>query len=213
MSVILYYSSGACSIGIHLILEEIGKPFTTIRLDLKVRRDQYQQSFATINAKSKVPTLVRDDSSVLTEFPAIAFWLACANPECNLISRDVEGQARALEVIDYVVSTMHMQGFARLLRPTNFTPNEKDSGMVRERGHEIIQKGFGIIEERLKGREYYFDEFTIADAALFYIELWAIDRLKLDVGPVIAAHYARLRARPTAIRVFQKEDLDPNNYK
>jgi glutathione S-transferase len=208
----LYFAPGACSIGIHLILEEIGKPFTTVRLDLKASRDQYQQAFMAINSKSKVPTLVRDDSSVLTEFPAIAFWLACANPERGLISKDIEGQARALELIDYVVSTIHMQGFARILRATNFTPNEKDGSAVQERGYEIVRKGFSIISERLKDREYYFDTFTIADAALFYIELWAIDRLKIDVGPIIAAHYARLRARPAVIRVFQKEGLDPDNY-
>ena len=55
-----------------------------------------------MNPKSKVPTLVRDDGSVLTEFPAIAYWLARTNPEQHLLPDDVDGQARALEALDYV---------------------------------------------------------------------------------------------------------------
>ena len=71
----LYYAPGACSIGIHILLEEIGQPFDAKQLDLK-NGAQFKPDFAGINPKSKVPTLVRDDGSVLTEYPAIAFWLA-----------------------------------------------------------------------------------------------------------------------------------------
>jgi len=67
-----------------------------------------------------VPTLVRDDGSVLTEFPAIAYWLAVSNPQAQLLPADAEGQARALEAMDYVVATLHMQGFSRMFRPVNF---------------------------------------------------------------------------------------------
>ena len=31
----LYYSPGACSIGIHVLLEEIGKPYETARLNFQ----------------------------------------------------------------------------------------------------------------------------------------------------------------------------------
>ena len=71
----LMFAPGACSIGIHVLLEEIGKPYETQRVNLQ-EGAQYKPDFTTINPKSKVPTLVRDDGSVLTEFPAIAYWLA-----------------------------------------------------------------------------------------------------------------------------------------
>ena len=41
-----------------------------------------------------VPTLQRDDGSVLTEFPAIATWLARKNPETGLLPSDADGEAR-----------------------------------------------------------------------------------------------------------------------
>ena len=68
----LYFSPGACSIGIHVLLEEIGKPYEAVRLNFQ-EGDQYKPGFTSINPKSKVPTLVRDDGSVMTEYPAIAF--------------------------------------------------------------------------------------------------------------------------------------------
>ena len=69
-----------------------------------------------------MPALERDDGSILTEFPAIATWLARTNPDAKLLPDDVESQVRALEAIDYVVATLHMQGFGRLFRPENFGP-------------------------------------------------------------------------------------------
>ena len=69
----LYYSPGACSIGIHVLLEEIGKPYEAVPLKF-AEGEQYKPEFTGINPKSKVPTLVRDDNSVLTEYPAIAVW-------------------------------------------------------------------------------------------------------------------------------------------
>ena len=53
----LYYAPGACSIGIHVLLEEIGKPYDVQRVNLQ-QGEQYQPGFTSINPKSKVPTLV-----------------------------------------------------------------------------------------------------------------------------------------------------------
>ena len=71
----LFYAPGACSLGIHVLLEEIGKPYEASPLKL-MEGAQFKPEFTSINSKSKVPTLQKDDGSVITEFPAIAFWIA-----------------------------------------------------------------------------------------------------------------------------------------
>src|ERR1700748_1928618 len=114
----LYYAPGACSIGIHVLLEEIGKPYETERVNLQ-QGEQYKPPCASINPKSKVPPPSRDDGTVLTEFPAIAYWLAKPNPFANLLPDDIDLQARALELTDYAVATIHMQGFGRQFRASN----------------------------------------------------------------------------------------------
>ncbi len=202
----LYYSPGACSLGIHVLLEEIGKPYQTEVVNLR-EGAQFRPEFTSVNPKSKVPTVQRDDGSVLTEFPAIAFWLARTNPEKKLLPDDAEGQARALEALDYVVATVHMQGFSRLFRPANYTPNPADEDKVKERGKEIVEKGLAIMDKALAGKEYVAGAFSIADAALFYVEFWAAGRMGITLPPNSAAHYKRMLARPAVQKTMQAEGL------
>jgi glutathione S-transferase len=201
----LYYSPGACSIGIHVLLNEIGKPFEASKVDLAARK-HFEPEFTSINPKSKVPTLVRDDGSVLTEFPAIATWLARTNPDKKLLADDPDGMARTLEMLDYVVATIHMQGFSRLFRPGNFAPTESDHDAVKGRGRELIDKAFAIIDEKLKGKEYVSGAFSVADCALFYVELWA-SRFKIPLPANVAAHFERMKARPAVQKTLQAEGL------
>jgi glutathione S-transferase len=202
----LYYMPGACSIGIHVLLEEIGKPYDLQKID-GANREQYGPAFVKINPKSKVPTLQKDDGSVLTEFPAIATWLARKNPDKNLLPADADGEARALEAMDYVVSTMHMQGFSRMFRPANYAPTEADHDKVKARGKEIMEGGLALMDKALEGKEYVAGKFSVADAALFYVTFWASGRMKMPLPKNVAAHYERMKARPAVKRTVEQEGL------
>jgi glutathione S-transferase len=202
----LYYAPGACSLGIHVLLEEIGKPYEIAPLALRDRA-QYEPEFTAINPKSKVPTLVRDDGSVMTEFPAIAFWLARTNPESHLLPPDAEGQARALEAMDYVVATLHMRGFTRIFRPADFTPEPAGEEKVKARGREISENGLALMDKALAGKEYIVGPFSIADAALFYTEFWAAARAGITLPANCAAHYTRMKARPAVAQAMAQEGI------
>jgi glutathione S-transferase len=201
----LYYAPGVCSIGIHVLLEEIGKPYELEAVNLR-EGGQYKPEYTAVNPKSKVPTLVRDDGSVQTEYPAIAYWLARTNPFCNLLPDDIDLQTRALEITDYCVATVHMQGFTRMFRPANFAPNAADEDAVKARGKEIVEKGFATLEKALAGKEYAVGPFSIADSAMFYVEFWA-GRVGIPLPPNCAAHFARMKARPSVQRTLQQEGL------
>ncbi len=45
----LYYAPGACSIGIHVLLEEIGKPYQTEQVNLRDGA-QFKPPFTGVNA-------------------------------------------------------------------------------------------------------------------------------------------------------------------
>ncbi|HEX2939747.1 MAG TPA: glutathione S-transferase N-terminal domain-containing protein [Rhodopila sp.] len=201
----LMYAPGACSIGIHVLLEEIGKPYEAVAVNLR-EGAQYKPDFMAVNPKSKVPTLIRDDGSVLTEYPAIAFWLARTNPFANLLPDDIDLQARALELTDYVVATVHMQGFSRMFRPSNFTPNAVDEDAVKKRGRDIMERGLALLADALAGKDYAVGAFSIADSAMFYLEFWA-RQAGLTLPPNCAAHLDRMLQRPAVKRVLQQEGL------
>jgi glutathione S-transferase len=203
----LYYSPGACSLGIHVLLEEIGKPYDLQKLNFQ-EQEQYKPEFTKINPKSKVPTLVRDDGSVLTEFPAIATWLARKNPDKGLVPSDPDTEARVLEALDYIVATMHMQGFSRMFRPGNYAPTEADHDKVKARGKEIFENGLKLIDKALAGKQFLgADKLSVADAALFYVSFWAAGRMKMTLPPNVAAHYARMKQRPAVQRALEQEGL------
>ena len=203
----LMYSPGACSIGIHVLLEEIGKPYEAQLVNLR-EGAQFKPEFTSVNPKSKVPTLVRDDGSVLTEYPAIAYWLARTNPDKKLLPDDVDAQARVLEALDYCVATVHMQGFSRLFRASNYTPNPADEDKVKERGKEMVEKGFAVMDKALAGKDYLAGSFSIADSALFYVEFWGGKRMNMKLPPNCEAHLDRMMARPAVQRVLQQEGLN-----
>jgi glutathione S-transferase len=201
----LFYAPGACSIGIHVLLEEVGKPYEGVAVNLR-EGAQFKPEFTSVNPKSKVPTLIDDEGTVRTEFPAIAYWLARKNPFANLLPDDIDLQARALELMDYCVATVHMQGFARLFRAPNFSPNAADEAAVKARGTEIVEKGFAALDKALEGKEYAVGKFSIADSALFYVEFWA-KRVGIALPPNCAAHLERMLARPAVQATLKAEGL------
>ena len=52
----LYYAPGACSIGIHVLLEEIGKPYQIEPVNLRDGA-QFKPPFTAVSPKAKVPAL------------------------------------------------------------------------------------------------------------------------------------------------------------
>ncbi len=202
----LIYAPGACSLGIHVLLEEIGKPFETQPIKLR-DGEQRKPEFTAVNPKSKVPTLLRDDGSVLTEFPAIAYYLALSNPAAKLWPAALEDQVRALETMDYVVATAHMQGFSRMFGPANFAPSEADHDKVRARGQQVFSDALALLDRTLEGKEYVTGQFSVADTALFYLEFWAHGHPAMTLPANCAAHYQRMLARPSVQRAMQQEGL------
>ncbi len=201
----LYYSPGACSLGIHVLLEEVGTPYEVEQVNVN-KGEQFGPAFVAVSAKSKVPVLLRDDGSLLTEYGAIATWLGRTNPSAHLIPADPDAEARAVEAMEYLVATVHMQGFTRIARPGNFSANEADADAIRARGRDIYAKGLGILDQSLAGRDWIAGDYSMADATLFYVARWSV-RAEVALPPNVAAHLARMKDRPAVQRTMAAEGL------
>ena len=203
MAIKFYMTPGSCSTGIHILLEELELPFEVTIVNLP-RGDHTTPDYLAINPKATIPTLVRNDGSALTEFQAIAWWLARSHPKAKLLPGDADGEARVIETMDYAVGNIHGQGYTRIFTTDQFTPNAADHEAVQVRGREIVEQGFAILNDALAGRDYVAGDFSIADAALFYVEFWA-DKLGIALPEHCHAHYQRMRARPAVQRVLREE--------
>ncbi|MBV1703542.1 MAG: glutathione S-transferase N-terminal domain-containing protein [Hyphomicrobiales bacterium] len=203
----LHFSPGACSLGIHVMLEDIGAPYELARVDF-AKRQNFGPEFLALNPKSRVPTLVRDDGSVLTEYPAIALWLGLSRPRAHLLPEDVEGRVRAMEAVEYLVSTVHMLGFTRIFRSERFAARPEDHDWAKERGREVVRQGFEVIAGTLGDKDWIAGDYSVADPTLFYCAFWAHKRLNMDCPPAITAHYRRMLARPAVTRALAGEGLE-----
>lgn len=194
---------GSCSTGIHILLEELELPFEVYLVNL-MAGDQHKSEYLAINPKATIPTLVRDDGTAITEFQAIAWWLARRYPMAKLLPEDIDGETRVIEALDYVVGTIHGQGYTRIFTTSNYSTNEAEDEAIQARGREIVSTGFAVMNEVLADKDYVAGHFSIADAALFYVEFWA-DKIKLELPSNCLAHYQRMLQRPAVRRVLMEE--------
>ena len=95
-----------------------------------------------------------------------------------------------------------------MFKPERFEPqdfiHEKTTlgrAAVVDQGRQIVEKAFANLDSQLEGKTYATGEqFSIADAALFYVERWA--PLKgIDLPPTVSKHYEMLLARPSVQKV------------
>lgn len=199
----LFYLPGACSIGIHALLAEIGQAF---EIEKAARSGTKEfEAYKLINPKGKVPSLLRNDGSLITEFPVIALYLARMHPEKELIPKDTEGEIRVMEMIEYLVSTVHMQGYTRVRRPDKFAPSVSDHVAVQEQGLKIFQDGLDRADQQINGKKWLFDQMSIADFALFYLERWSIVNGIGSLGPNCQSHFNRLWSKIEIRQAIESE--------
>lgn len=150
MTMKFYMTPGSCSTGIHILLEECGLIFEVTIVNL-LAGDQYKAEYAAINPKGSIPALVLDDGTVLTEFSAIAWWLARSYPKRKLLPENLIDEVQTLSVMNHVVHTLHTQGFARIFTTERFAPSSSDHESVKAQGRQIIDKAFTIVDQNWSG--------------------------------------------------------------
>lgn len=201
----LYWAPRTCASGIHILLEEIGAPYSLIEVDVRGGAN-LRAPFTDLNPKGKVPVLALDDGRVLTEYAAIALWLARSFPEARLAPEDADGEMRMIEAMAYLVGTVHAQGFTRFFRPERFDPDAREDAKAwedaRARGREIAARGLALLGQSMGDSPFVAGErFSVADSALFYVSRW-IAVAEVAAPPNILAHFDRMRARPAVQRAM-----------
>jgi glutathione S-transferase len=193
---ILCYAKKTCSIGIHVLLEEIGTPYDLRIVDFS-KGEQKTPEYKALNPKGKVAALVRQDGSVLTEFAAIAMWLSMTNLDKKLMPTDPEGIVRTIEALDFIVGTVHMLSWRMWRRPDAYLDDPAGQELLRARGKAAMLGALDVVDAQLAGKEYLMGDFSIADAALYYNEYWAVDVAGWTLPENLQVHYERMKARPS----------------
>ena len=211
----LYYSPGACSLGPHIVLEEIGKPYQ--RQKVQAGPETQTADWRAINPKGRVPALsgvpgrIGGASDLLTEANAIMVYLARSNPEAGLLPSDPAAEARVIEWLNWLSSGVHTSIYARIRRPARFLEDESLYPILQEKGRKDLRDAYAYAESLLgDGRDWAVPGgYSLADIYLFvfyYFGYGAGFDMKAEY-PVWRAHAEKLLARPAVQRIVEFEGL------
>ena len=185
-----------------IFLAEKGVKVPTQQVDLGAL-EQMNPDYAGINPLKRVPALVLDDGTVLTESVAICRYFEGLHPEPPLFGRGALESAR-VEMWNRRLELNLLFAVAHVFRHTHPAMKEMEVPQVlawAEANKPRIMEFLGIVDRELAGRRFITgDMFTIADIT----GLVAIDFMKpakLSVSNELAQvrrWHAELSARPSA---------------
>ncbi len=193
-------SAGSCSIASHYALEEAGATYQVTKLDMKSGQ-QKSADYLKINPKMRVPALVAD-KGVITETPAVLFYIGQMFPKANLIPHDPFEIARMQDFNSYLCSTVH-PNHAHGIRGARWSDDPAVIEGLKKKVPQNVLENFQLIEQTyLKGPWLMGAQFTVADIYLYTIACW-LEGDGVDVGklPQIKDHRQRVAARPAVQKV------------
>jgi glutathione S-transferase len=196
----LYFAPNACSLAPHIVLRELGLPFSLVRVNNQTKRTADGGDFYRINPKGYVAALELEDGTVLTEGAAILQYLADLQPEAGLAPANGSLARTQLQAqLNFIGSELHA-GMSPL-----FSSEIPQDAKAVLRGK--LAKRLGYMEQVLGENGHCFGEgFSIADAYLFTVLGWA-EHLKMDLSPFPAIRRFRdtTGVRPAVIAALRAE--------
>ena len=198
----LYYCPGTISIAVAITLEEAGLPYEAIKVDFKAA-EQTRPDYLAINPKGRVPALVLDDGTVLTETGALLEYIAARAPAADLVPQLPEDTAHMRGAMYYLASTMHV-AHAHKMRGSRWANNQTSfDDMTAKVPETMAASAAYVAAEVLRGPYVVKEQFTLADPYLFVVCNWLKgDGVDPDAYPKIATFldHRETRASVKAIR-------------
>ena len=165
MQLILYYAPNACSLVPYVTLTEAGAPFEVHPLNF--HKSQHMTSeYLRLNPKHKVPVLMIDGAP-LTENVAIQIWIARHFPAAKLLPTDPMQELHAISLLAWCASGIH-PFLSRINSPPRVCDLPGAEESVRRLAQQQLFENYQIAEDKLAGRQWFFDHFTAVDAHFFW---------------------------------------------
>ena len=201
----LFIFPGACSFAAHVVIHELQLPISVERVTFGDPNSPYRQ----INPTGRVPALLLDNQTLLTENTAILPYLADLKPGTQLFAPagSVE-RAQIQGWLGYVATEIHVGAFRPINRPERYSADESAFPGIRQRALEQLTNALKPIEARLAQTEYLVgDRFTVADAYLGVFLGWSARVGVLNDFPALQAALGRFRARESVVQTLAAEGL------
>lgn len=181
------------------MLEEVGAPYETVVLEYGTTMKA--PDYLAINPMGKVPAIKHGDT-VVTECAAVCAYLADAFPQANLAPATGD-KARGPYFRWMFYAAGPVEAMATNTALGVQVPDEK-RGMV---GYGSRAEVLDTLERAVSQGDYLLgDRFSAADVYLGAQIGWGLMFGTLDKRPAFESYFARISARPAAVRANQLDD-------
>jgi len=201
----LYYAADTCSLATHIVLEEAGADYSTVRIDFATSQ-QRSPDYLAVNPKARVPALVTD-RGILTETPAMLVFVAQSFPAARLAPVDDAFAFAEVQAFNsYLCSTLHV-AHAHRMRGHRWADDEAAIAAMQRKVPQSVGACYELIErDLLKGPWVMGEHYTICDPYLFTLAQWleqdGIDPARI---PRVVDHRRRVSERAAAGKAIARE--------
>ena len=203
----LYYAAHTCSLATHILLEEVGADYSTVRIDFGSAQ-QRSPEYLKVNPKARVPALVTD-RGILTETPAMLAFVAQSFPASDLaLMGDPFAFAQIQSFNSYLCSHLHIAHAHRMRGYRWVDADDAHSiAAMQRKVPEAVGGAFELVErEMLRGPWVMGERYTICDPYLFTLAQW-LEADGVDPGriPKVVDHRRRMSERPGVRKAIAQE--------
>src|ERR1700730_4256287 len=167
----LYYCPGACSMAAHIVLEESGEKYEPKPVNLAAG-EQRSEPYLKINPQGRVPVLRLDNGEALAENTAILPYLG---KRFGLWPSEPVAEAKALSLIGFFAASVH-PAHAHIGRPERYAADPAAFPTIKEAGLKAFHGYLKQIDAKLKGREWFSDQYSVLDAYGLVFYAWGFRR-------------------------------------
>ena len=203
MNIVLYYAPNTCALVPYVTLSEAGADFEVRPLNFR-KQQQMSPEYVKIHPKHKVPLLVVDGDT-LSENPAINLWIARNFPHANLMPVETWQLAQVLSIHSWCAAGIHPH-LSRINSPAKYCDQPGAEASVVGLARKMLEADFKVADDMLAGRDFLFDQFTTADAHMFWC-LRRASQLGVDITAFAncTAFFDRMLQRSSVQKVYAFE--------
>ncbi|MEI4264276.1 glutathione S-transferase family protein [Roseovarius sp. D0-M9] len=196
----LFYAPESASMGVRVLLEEIGAPYELIQTTVAMDTPRPPEQLA-INPNGWVPVLLWEGGAMY-ECAAITVFLCDRHPEAGLAPA-VEDPARAtyLQTLVYFSNSVQ-NAFQLTYYPDRFVDAPVDEPSAHRRGNRRLRETWMIINDQIGDNEWMLGQrFSAADIYLFMLTTW----LNSAIGHPAISEFSN--AKRIADKVLQRSSV------
>lgn len=199
----LYYSKGACSLAIHIVLHEMNLPCEYIAVNLANKKTEQGDDFLMINPKGAVPSLVLKDGTVLTENVVIQQYLADTY-QANTLLPPLGDLKRYLVLawLNYATTDLH-KSCSPFFNPN--IPSELKEQVFKP----IVASKLEFLNQHFANHAFAAGaQFSLADGYIFTVLRWMPHLgLALEAYPHVLRFFNTMKERPSVAKAMKEEGL------